>query len=180
MKSTRRKIIKKIIFSIIMAFSILSGSFLWAANDDAKKIPACIHCGMNRETFAHSRMLIVYNDGSKIGFCSLHCAALNMALNLDKTPSIIGVGDYNKKQLIDAEKAVWVIGGNKQGVMTQNAKWAFAEKADAEKYLAENGGRIVGFDEVLQTAYEDLGRDTRMIREKRKMTKMKEMSEKIH
>lgn len=179
MKS-RREIVKKIVFGIAMAFYVLSGSFLWAANDDVKKIPECLHCGMNRETFAHSRMLIVYNDGSKVGFCSLHCASLNMALNLDKTPSIIGVGDYNKKQLIYAEKAVWVIGGSKQGVMTQNAKWAFAEKTDAEKYLAENGGRIAGFDEVLQTAYEDLGRDTKMIREKRKIAKMKKMSEKIH
>jgi nitrous oxide reductase accessory protein NosL len=180
MKSTRREITKKIIFSIVMAFCMLSGSLVLAANDDAKKIPECIHCGMNRETFAHSRMMIVYNDGSKVGFCSLHCASLNIALNLDKTPSIIGVGDYNKKQLIDAEKAFWVIGGSKQGVMTQNAKWAFADRADAEKYMAENGGRIAGFDEVLQTAYEDLGRDSKMIREKRKIAKMKKMSEKIH
>lgn len=38
------------------------------------------------------------------------------------------VGDYNTKRLIDAEKAVWVIGGGKQGVMTKRAKWAFEKR----------------------------------------------------
>lgn len=175
MKSTKREFLKKAVFIIVMALCLFSGSFLSAADNDTKKIPDCIHCGMNREKFAHSRMLIVYNDGSKVGFCSLHCAALNMALNLDKTPSTIGVADYYKKQLIDAEKAVWVIGGSKQGVMTKNAKWAFAGKDDAKKFMAENGGHLGGFDEVLQIAYEDLGRDTKMIRDKRKLAKVKSM-----
>lgn len=178
MKSTKREIVKKVVFGIAMAICLLSGTFLWAVENDAKTIPACVHCGMNRETFAHSRMLIEYDNGSKVGFCSLHCAAVDLALNLDKSPSIISVGDYGKKDLIDAENAVWIIGGSKQGVMTKNAKWAFANKADAEKFQMENGGRIAGFDQALQTAYEDLARDTKMIREKRKMKRMKMMEKK--
>jgi len=86
------------------------------------------------------------------------------------------VGDYGKKHLIDAEKAFWVIGGSKPGVMTKNAKWAFADKKDAEKFVQTNGGRLATFDEALQASYQDLGNDTRMIREKRKMMKMKKMS----
>jgi hypothetical protein len=131
---------------------------------------------MNREMFAHSRMLIDYDDHSKVGLCSIHCAAVDMALNLDKTPAAIQVGDYGKKHLIDAEKAFWVIGGSKPGVMTKNAKWAFADKKDAEKFVQTNGGRLATFDEALQASYQDLGNDTRMIREKRKMMKMKKMS----
>jgi len=83
----------------------------------------------------------------------------------------VKVGDFNSKKLIDAEKAFWVIGGNKPGVMTKKAKWAFENKADAEKFIAENGGSLSTFDEAMKAAYEDMYDDTKMIREKRKMMK---------
>ena len=88
------------------------------------------------------------------------------------------MGDYGTKALIDAETAFWVIGGSKPGVMTKNAKWAFANKANAEKFQREFGGRIAGFDEALEAAYKDLADDTKMIRERRKMKKMKMMEKK--
>jgi copper chaperone NosL len=163
---------------ILTIFCLSPGSVLWALDNDVKEVPSCKYCGMNRETFAHSRMLIEYNDGTKEGTCSLHCAAVDLALNLDKAPKAILVGDYGTKMLVNAETAVWVIGGNKPGVMTKNAKWAFADKTDAEKYRQENGGRIATFDEALETAYKDLAEDTKMIRERRKMRKMQMMEHK--
>ncbi|MDA8125432.1 MAG: nitrous oxide reductase accessory protein NosL [Deltaproteobacteria bacterium] len=167
---------KKMVWSsVLVVFCLLGGSVLWAIDDDVKTIPACKYCGMNREMYAHSRMLIDYSDGSKEGTCSLHCAAVDLALNLDKDPKAILVGDYGKKTLIDAEKATWVIGGSKPGVMTKNAKWAFADRADAEKFLKENGGRLAAFDEALEASYKDLAEDTKMIRERRKMRKMQNM-----
>ncbi|MHB8770462.1 MAG: nitrous oxide reductase accessory protein NosL [Syntrophales bacterium] len=170
---------KRMALCVILAlFCLLSGSALWALDDDIKEIPACKYCGMNRETYAHSRMHIDYSDNSKEGLCSLHCASVDLALNLDKAPKTIGVGDYGTKKLINAETAFWVIGGKKPGVMTKNAKWAFAEKADAEKFQKEFGGRIAGFDEALEAAYKDLADDTKMIRERRKMRKMKMMEHK--
>lgn len=42
--------------------------------------------------------------------------------------------------LIDAEKAFWVIGGSKPGVMTKRAKWAFEKKEAADKFMLDNGG----------------------------------------
>ena len=80
--------------------------------------------------------------------------------------------------MINAETAVWIIEGNKPGVMTRNAKWDFANKADAEKYRLENGGRLATFDEALEAAYKDLADDTKMIRERRKMRNMKMMEKK--
>jgi copper chaperone NosL len=154
---------------LLMVFCLLAGSALWALDKDVKEIPACKYCGMNRETFAHSRMVIEYSDGTIMGTCSLHCTAVDLAVSLDKTPKAIRVADYGTKELIDAETAVWVIGGSKPGVMTKNAKWAFAKKEDAEKFLQVNGGRIAGFDEALDAAYKDLGNDTKIIREKRLM-----------
>jgi len=121
-------------------------------------------------------MLIIYDDGSELGLCSIHCAAVDLALNIDKTPKSIQVGDYNTKNLIDAEGAIWVIGGQKPGVMTKRAKWAFEKKADAEAFIKTNGGNLSGFEEAIKAAYEDMYTDTKMIREKRKMKKMKQGS----
>ena len=60
---------------------------------------------MDREQFAHSRILITYDDGSEVGLCSLHCAAIDLSLNLDKTPKSIAVGDYNAKKLTDVAES---------------------------------------------------------------------------
>jgi nitrous oxide reductase accessory protein NosL len=117
-------------------------------------------------------MLVVYDDGTEVGACSLHCAAIDLAINIDKTPKTIYVGDFNTKKLIDAEKALWVIGGNKPGVMTKRAKWAFEKKADADAFIAKEGGTIANFDQAISASYEDIYADTKMIRERRKMKRM--------
>ena len=142
------------------------------AQEDIKKYPSCKYCGMDREKFGHSRMLVEYDDGTSLGTCSLHCMAVELAIHIDKTPKAILVGDYNLKTLMDAEKATWIIGGNKMGVMTKRAKWAFEKKEDAEKFKAENGGDLASFEQALKAAYEDMYADIKMIRERRKMKKM--------
>jgi nitrous oxide reductase accessory protein NosL len=152
----------------------LSTSLLIAAEHaDQKKHASCSYCGMDRVKFAHSRMLIDYDDKSSAGTCSLHCTAVEFALTIDKTPEAIKVGDFNSKELIDAESAVWVIGGDKRGVMTSRAKWAFSDQAAADKFVASHGGAIASFDQAMKAAYEDMYKDTQMIRKKRKMKKMK-------
>lgn len=82
------------------------------------------------------------------------------------------MGDYNTKNLIDAEKAFWVIGGSKKGVMAERAKWAFEKRDEAERFMRENGGKLATFEEAMKAAYEDMYQDTKMIREMRKMKKM--------
>jgi copper chaperone NosL len=134
---------------------------------DIQQHQDCKYCGMDRQKFAHSRMLITYDDGSEFGACSLHCAALNLAVNIGKTPKSIEVGDYNTKKLIDAQKATWVIGGKKPGVMTKNAKWAFEKPADAEAYIKESGGAVGNFEDAMKTTFEDMYNDVKMIQEKR-------------
>lgn len=143
------------------------------AGSDVKTFVDCKYCGMNREKFSFSRVLIEYDDGTVIGLCSIHCAAVDLANNIDRTPISIKVGDYNSRKLIDAEKAFWVIGGAKQGVMTKQPKWAFAKEEDAKTFVKENGGTLATFDQVMKAAYDDMYQDTRMLREKRKMMRMK-------
>ena len=140
---------------------------------DIQKYPSCKYCGMDRQKFAHSRMLIEYEDGSGFGSCSVHCLAVDLAQSIDKTPKVIQVADYNTKNLGDAEKAHWVIGGKKPGVMTKTAKWAFADKKDAEAFIKENEGKLANFEDAMKATYEDMHSDTKMIREKR--AKMKAM-----
>jgi copper chaperone NosL len=170
---------RSIVFTVILALSLLLVGIA-IAHDDVKKHPSCKYCGMDREMFSYSRVFIEYDDGTTEGACSIHCAAIDLALNIDKTPKAILVGDYSTKKLIDAEKALWVIGGSKSGVMTKRAKWAFEKKDDAEKFIKENGGNLATFDEVMKAAYEDMYHDTKMIREKRKMMKHKKMMEHKH
>jgi hypothetical protein len=144
-----------------------------AGSDDISAHPHCPICGMDRNTFAHSRMLIQFEDGSQFGSCSLHCAALELAYHPGKVPTRIKVADYNTRQLVDAETAVWVIGGSKMGVMTANAKWAFGHGKNARQFIAQYGGEIADFETAMSAAYSDMYRDTRMIREKRKKMKHK-------
>ena len=54
--------------------------------NDIVKAPSCPLCGMDRNKFNFSRVFIVYDDGSTFGGCSLHCAAIDMAVNIDKGP----------------------------------------------------------------------------------------------
>ncbi|HEY4744296.1 MAG TPA: nitrous oxide reductase accessory protein NosL [Desulfuromonadaceae bacterium] len=138
-------------------------------SSDVPHAPSCHLCGMNRGMFSHSRMVIEYEDGSAVGTCSLHCTAVELANTIDRIPVMVRVADYDRKELLDAEEAVWVMGGSKKGVMTGQAKWAFADRAAAERFVRANGGRIVTFDEAIKAAYDDMYQDTKMIREFRKM-----------
>ncbi len=134
---------------------------------DVQAAPACRHCNMDRARFASSRMLIEYDDGTSVGTCSLHCAAVDLVLTMDKTPKALKVADLGTKQLVDAEKAFWVVGGKKPGVMTVRGKWAFADKKAAEAFAKENGGTLVSFEAAMKAAYEDMYQDGKAIRAKR-------------
>jgi copper chaperone NosL len=158
---------------MLMSCLMLVGNAWGTQSDDISQFNSCKFCGMDRGKFAHSRILIDYEDGSAVGTCSIHCAAVDLAINIDKTPKTIWVGDFNSKQLIDAEKAFWVIDANKMGVMTHRAKWAFGKQEEAQQYITANGGQAADFDAVMKATYEDMYADTKMIREKRKMKRMK-------
>ena len=157
----------RLLFACVLIISVSTMAFSFES--DLQKYPSCTYCGMDRTTYAHSRVLIEYNDGSSFSGCSLHCAAVNLANNIDKTPTAIRVGDYNAKKLIDAERAFWVLGGTKAGVMTANAKWAFETRVAAASFIAENGGSLVTFDAAIKATYADMYQDTKRIRERRKL-----------
>lgn len=129
-----------------------AGGAAESTHADVKTYQSCAHCGMDRGKYAYSRMLITYTDGSSAGVCSVHCAAIELKASKGKTVKSVDVADLNSKKLVAAEKAIWVIGGNKKGVMTRTPKWAFAIKDDAAAFVSKNGGRVATYREVLALA----------------------------
>jgi copper chaperone NosL len=158
----------KILFGFICVAFLLTGFSAFAqTTEDIKKHPTCKYCGMDRDKFNYSRMLTTYNDDSEFASCSIHCAAIDLAASMGKAPKALLVADYNTKKLIDAEKATWVIGGKKPGVMTKLAKWAFEKPEDAMAFVKENEGKVANFDDAMRSTYEDMYADTKMIRTKK-------------
>ena len=136
-----------------------------AAEKDIERIPSCQYCGMDRARFASTRMLTEYGNKTTIGTCSIHCAAVDLAQSSGKEIATVLVADYRSGKLIDAAKAVWVIGARVPGVMAAKSRLAFAAKGDAEAFRRENGGEIADFDMALDTTFLDMPADTRSIRE---------------
>ena len=123
----------------------------------AVEAPAdCNYCGMDREKFAQSRMLVTYTGGKKFGTCSINCAAVDRFANKGKKVTSYRAADYATKKLIPATTATWVIGGSKRGVMSPVAKWAFADQQAAQAYVKEYGGRLATFSEAMDSAAMEL------------------------
>jgi formylmethanofuran dehydrogenase subunit A len=111
---------------------------------------------MNRTSFAHSRTITEYEDGSIFGTCSINCAVIDLETNSGKGVKRLAVADYNTKKLIDAKSAFWVVGGSKSGVMTRNPKWAFAKEKDAEGFVKSFGGKKAAYDDVKRAVLTEL------------------------
>jgi copper chaperone NosL len=175
MEDVKKSVVRSIIWVITVCFILIAAPAAVMAQSDVEEHPSCPYCGMDRAKFAHSRMLINYEDGSAVGTCSLHCAVIDQALKIDRIPAKVLVGDFGSKKLIDAEHAYWVMGGDKMGVMTTRAKWAFENLTDAQKYIQGHGGKLVTFEDAVKGAFEDMYQDIQMIRKKRQMKKKKKI-----
>ena len=111
---------------------------------------------MDREKFGYSRMLVRYDDGTEMPSCSIHCTGIDLALNPHKGVRMTLVGDYATRVLLDAERAFWVLGGDKMGVMSIRGKWAFSDRKSAEVFMKEHGGSLATYDEVMKATFEDM------------------------
>lgn len=139
--------------------------------NELQKYPKCPYCGMDRKQWHHSRHLIHYSDDLVDGTCSLHCAALSLALNIDRVPKAIYAADFgsaeNPKPLVNVEEATYLIGSKLPGTMTQKSKMAFASRQAAQEAQKVHGGELGDFDAALRAAYLSMAEDTIMIRKRR-------------
>lgn len=127
---------------------------------------------MLKSQCGHSWVVIEDENATLRGVCSVHCAAIDMIVDLDTLINTITVADMHTKKQIDAYRAYWVIGGDLPGVMTSRAKWAFEKKDDADAFINEHGGKTAVFEEVIRAAFVDLYEDTIAIKRKRRTIKM--------
>ncbi|HSB67907.1 MAG TPA: nitrous oxide reductase accessory protein NosL [Candidatus Methylomirabilis sp.] len=139
--------------------------------DDLRKYPSCPYCGMDRRQFHHSRMLVHYSDDLPDATCSLHCAAISLALNIDRGPKAIYVADTaataDVKPLVEVGQANFLVGSSLKGVMTRRSKVAYGSEAAAKASQTANGGDLADFDRALLAAYADMAGDVAMIRKNR-------------
>jgi len=166
-----------------LSFSYAEGKFSKMATiqpellqkGEAKKW--CPVCGMNLKMFWKTSHAVILNDGTAKQYCSIRCLAADYPNIKDKIKKILVV-DAKTQKLTDATKAYYVVGSKVPGTMSKVSKIAFANKADAEAFQKEYGGKIVTFDEAFKEAQESLKADTAMIK-KKKMMKMYPMGAKI-
>lgn len=147
--------------------------------DELAKYPKCPYCGMDRKQYHHSRHLVHYADDLADGTCSLHCAAISLAINLDRGPKAIYAADFGAsaepKPLVNVDQATYLIGSKLPGVMTAKSKKAFASKEAAAAAQKEQGGELGDFSAALAAAHASMVDDTMMIRKKRAEKRAKAM-----
>ena len=149
--------------------------------DEFEKYARCSYCGMVRKKWSHTRHLIQYDDDSTEGTCSIHCLSISLALNMDRGPKNIWVGDAGAegeiKPLIKVDAAHYVLDGSKPGTMSGASKWAYGD-AEKAKAAAEGDAKVVAFDGALEAAYSDMAKNTIMIRKRRAEKRAKMMKKK--
>ncbi len=116
---------------------------------------ACTVCGMIIVDFPGAKAQIHYKDGKYSVFCStLDLFLLYLQPDRPANISVIYVNDMGKADparpkgyWIDAEKAVYVQGGDVMGPMGE-ALIPYMDRRDAEAYRTKHGGKIISFNDV--------------------------------
>ena len=160
---------------IIFTLVLVSGLFLFTMVQ-AEEQKYCPLCSMNLKMFWKTSHWLTFSDGTRTGYCSIHCASIvykKRASDIDRWE----VADYDTKKIINAYKAHFLIGSDLPGTMTPVSKLAFASLDVAKRYQQKNGGKIGTFDDALKRALEGLGEDMAMI--KKKVAKMSAMGKKL-
>lgn len=126
----------------------------------------CPRCGMTLPMFYRTNHAANI-DGKPEQYCSIHCLAMTMENG--KKVTDIKVVDNTTLKFIDATKASYVFGCSKAGTMTMTSKYAFANKADAETFSKEFGGKVMNFEETLALVKITLAKETNIINKKQGM-----------
>jgi len=112
-----------------------------------------IVCGMNLPKFYKTNHSAVV-DGKVRQYCSIHCIYEDLVINKLKLENI-QVVDLKSLKFIDASKAHYVVGSKKPGTMSMTSKYAFKDEKEAVKFTKRYSGKIVTFQQALDTAKKD-------------------------
>ncbi|RUM65791.1 MAG: hypothetical protein DSZ05_05480 [Sulfurospirillum sp.] len=132
---------------------------------DAKMF--CTECGMNLPMFYKTNHAADV-DGKVKQYCSIHCLVEDKEKN-GKDLKNIRVVDVQTLKFIPVEKATYVVGSSVKGTMSMTSKYAFADKAAAEAFAKEHGGKVTDFNGAYEEAKKDFANDSAMIAGKQAM-----------
>ncbi len=138
---------------------------------DGKAKVYCVKCGMTLPMFYKTNHAATV-DGKVKQFCSLHCLVEE---GLKHKLKDIKVVDVTSLKFIDAKNATYVVGSSVKGTMTMKSKYAFANKADAQKFAKKFGGEVVSFDKAYAIASKAFAKEKKMISKKQAMMAKKGM-----
>ncbi len=124
----------------------------------------CPVCGMTLPMFYKTNHSAIHEEELK-QYCSIHCVVEDKEINKSDLKNI-QVVDVTSLNFIPANTATYVVGSKKKGTMSMVSKYAFAKKADAEKFAKENGGTIMDFEGAYAEAKKDFPKDAMMIAKK--------------
>jgi nitrous oxide reductase accessory protein NosL len=127
----------------------------------------CPNCGMMLNMWARTRHQF-HLHGQEEESCSIHCVA-ERAIREGVEPTEVKVALYlEPEKMIAAGQAFYVIGSSAPGTMTTASKLAFADRAAAEKFVAEYGGEVSDYGKAYRQAVAELDKDRQAIDMKRK------------
>ncbi len=158
---------KKIVFVLVVSLSIAWSAemFQTVPEDKAVLIQSgetkryCPNCGMDLVKFQKTS-----HAHENHQYCSMHCLVESTKGVVPQEAKVI---DTKNLGFIDAKKAFYVVGSSIAGTMTMNSQYAFVSEADAKEFQAQNGGRIVGFEEAYAISKEDFQKDAMMLKTKK-------------
>ena len=115
----------------------------------------CDNCGMDRHKWARTRHEFQNPEG-RFYTCSMHCLVI-LSIKMKEDARNVKVADYfHPDRMLNADDAVYVTGSAAPGTMTKTSKIAFSSKKESEKFVAEYGGTISGFEGALSEARKEI------------------------
>lgn len=135
---------KKTISLTTLAFSLLIMAFSALPALAAER---CDNCKMKVADDSGYQVRVRFKDGSSKLECSIFCASMEKERAPEKVESLV-VRDFLTGETLDAKDAVWVSGSDAKKMMSDESRVAFKDKAEAENYISEHGGRLLTFDEA--------------------------------
>jgi len=118
----------------------------------------CVNCGMYTSMYQKWEAIVKIKDKDNLHFCAPRCM-FKVLLDTSATPENIEsimVKDYYDLNLIDAQKAYYVLGSDVLGPMG-NDLIPFKNSTSAEQFFKEHkGSKILQFDEVTMETIKSL------------------------
>lgn len=152
--------------AVVLALALLGGGCDDAPDAAAAPPPRALtaaatghYCNMNVLEHAGPKgQILLRSRAEPVWFTSARDAlAFTMLPEEPKDVLAIYVSDMGRapdwerpgaENWVDARKALYVIGSDRRGGMGAEEAVPFAERAAAERFVAENGGRVAAFGEV--------------------------------